>query len=82
MRNNWLLRVATFLFVLLLIAVLAWLTLTPPDDPCVTPRVDIGAAVLADEPTDQDALVNRAIIMRGDCEDAARTERREEQLDQ
>jgi len=82
MRNNWLLRVATFLFVIFLIAVLAWLTLTPPDDPCVAPRVDIGGAVLADQPTDQDALVNRAIIMRADCQEDDRTERTEEQHNQ
>ncbi len=56
-----------FFAVILLIAVLAWLTLVD-EDPCTNPQSDISAAVLADEDGDQDALVNRAIIVRGDCE--------------
>lgn len=82
MGNNRLLQAATFLFVIFLLAALAWLTLAPPDDPCANLPVDVGAAVLADRPADQDALVNRAIIMRGDCKEDARYERSEERQDQ
>jgi hypothetical protein len=71
MFNNKLLQAATFVFVVFLIAVLAWVTLYEPEDPCDQTRSDVGAAVLADQPGDQDALVNRAIIMRGDCNKAA-----------
>ena len=55
-------------FVLGLIALLYWLTLEDPVDPCADPQTDISAAVLGDESGDQDALVNRAIIMRGACD--------------
>ena len=67
MVNNWVLRVATFVFVIFLIALLAWLTMVPEEDPCIDPQVDVGAAVLADGPGDQEGLVNRAIITRGAC---------------
>lgn len=70
MLNNKLLQAATFVFVVFLIAVMAWVTLYEPEDPCDQTRSDVGAAVLADQPGDQDALVNRAIIMRGDCDKA------------
>ena len=69
MRNTQLLQVVAFIFVVFMVAVLAWLTLSEPEDPCANPQADIGAAVLADEAGDQEALVNRAIIMRGNCED-------------
>ena len=49
------------------IALLAWLTLYE-EDPCANPQGDIGAAVLAEGNGDQDALVNRAIIVKGNCE--------------
>jgi hypothetical protein len=68
MRNNWPLRAAIFLFVIFLVAVLSWLTQPPLEDPCANPQVDVSAAVLADQPGDQDALVNRAIILKGNCE--------------
>ncbi len=68
MRDNWLLRSATFLFVIFLVAVLSWLTMTEGEDPCANPQSDVSAAVLADQPGEQDALVNRAIILKGNCE--------------
>lgn len=67
MRNNRLLQAATFVFVVFLVAVLAWLTMPATEDPCAEPQSDISAAVLADESADQDALVNRAIILKGAC---------------
>ena len=49
------------------VALLAWLTLYE-EDPCANPQGDIGAAVLAEGNGNQDALVNRAIIVKGNCE--------------
>ena len=69
MRNKQLLRAAGFAFIVFMVAVLAWLTLDEPEDPCANPQADIGAAVLAEDAGDQEALVNRAIIMRGNCEE-------------
>ena len=69
MRKNRTLQIVTVLFSLFFIAVLAWLTMEPTTDPCTESRADIGAAVLADEPGDQEALVNRAIVVKGNCED-------------
>jgi hypothetical protein len=69
MSNNRALKAATFIFILFLIAVLAWLTVTEETDPCATPQMDISGAVLADQTGDQDALVNRAIILKGNCEE-------------
>jgi len=57
----------TFVAVVLLVAILAWLTLSE-EDPCASPQSDISAAVLADQEGDKDALINRAIIVKGDCE--------------
>ena len=71
MHNEQWLSAVTFLFAILLIAVLAWLTRQEPVDRCANTQADVGAAVLADEPGDQEALVNRAIIMKGDCEPEA-----------
>jgi len=65
-----LLRAAVFAFAVGLVALLYWLTLYQPDDPCAD-QADIGAAVLADEPGDQEALVNRAIIESGECDRSA-----------
>jgi hypothetical protein len=45
---------------------MAWLTYTE-EDPCANPQADVSGAVLADPEGDQDALVNRAIIMKGKC---------------
>ena len=60
------LRVLSAFSVVLLVAVLAWLTLSE-EDPCSNPQTDISGAVLADPDGDQDALVNRAIIMKSKC---------------
>mgnify|MGYP001550270657 CR=1 FL=1 len=60
-----LLQFATFILVIGLIALLAWLTLYE-EDPCDNIG-DAGAAILAED-GDQDALVNRAIIVRSNCE--------------
>lgn len=65
-NKNTALRITSILVVTSLIAVLGWLTLTE-EDPCANPQVDISGAVLADPDGDQDALVNRAIIMKGKC---------------
>ena len=70
MRNHWPLRAATFIFVVVLVSVLAWLTMPEEKDPCADALTDIGAAVLADAPGDQDALANRAIIRKGRCKKA------------
>ncbi len=37
------------------------------DDPCARQQSDISGAVIADDPGDQDALVNRAIILKSKC---------------
>jgi len=71
MRDNRLLQITSFVFVVLMIAVLAWLTLPAEEDPCANAEQDISAAVLADQPGDQEALVNRAIILKGNCEKKA-----------
>jgi hypothetical protein len=69
MSDNRILKAATFIFIILLIAVMAWLTLVEETDPCANPQADISGAVLADKAGDQDALVNRAIILKGNCEE-------------
>ena len=63
-----LLQFATFVLVLGLIALLAWLTVYE-EDPCENIG-DAGAAILAED-GDQDALVKRAIIARSNCEKRA-----------
>lgn len=68
MNATTLLKALGLLTAVLLVAVLAWLTLSE-EDPCANPQSDISAAVLADGDGDQDALVNRAIIMKGTCKD-------------
>jgi hypothetical protein len=70
MNSPWYKVAATFLFVVGLVATFAWLTQTE-EDPCATQQVDISAAVLGGSPDDQEGLVNRAIIVRGECESAA-----------
>lgn len=67
-NNNLLLRAASVFTVVLLIAIMAWLSQTD-EDPCANPQGDISAAVLADQEGDQDALINRAIIMKGKCKE-------------
>ena len=68
MRDKRLMQALSFLFVVFMIAVLAWLTQPETEDPCAGSQADISAAVLAEEAGDQDALVNRAIILKGNCE--------------
>lgn len=68
MRTTWIFRIATFSFVIFIVWLLAVLTMPEEVDPCASEQTDISAAVIADQPGDQDALVNRAIIMRGKCE--------------
>ena len=58
-----------FFFVVGMIALLYYVTLVETEDPCANPQADISGAVLADDPDSQDALVNRAIIMRGACDE-------------
>ena len=65
-KNNVLLRAISAFTVVLMIAILAWLTLSE-EDPCSNPQGDISGAVLAEENGDQDALVNRAIILKAKC---------------
>jgi hypothetical protein len=59
--------VVSFVAVIVIIAALAWLTFNDTD-PCANPQGDISAAVLGAEPDDQDALVNRALVVKGECE--------------
>ena len=66
--NGELYKGLVFLLVLTLIAVLAILT-QEDEDPCANPQADISGAVLADDEADQDALTNRAIILKGSCDE-------------
>lgn len=67
MTKPLLLSAVAFVSVLVIVAALA--LLTEDEDPsCAATGRDVGAAVLADDGGDQDALVNRAIIVRGKCE--------------
>lgn len=61
------LKIVSAVAVIALIAVLAWIT-TSDEDPCANPQSDISASVLAEANGDQDALANRAIIMKANCE--------------
>jgi hypothetical protein len=65
-NKNTALRTTSVLVVMLLIGVMAWLTFTE-EDPCANPQADISGAVLAEPDGDQDALANRAIVMKGKC---------------
>jgi hypothetical protein len=66
MSSKFILRSGLFLFVVLAIATLAYLTQEEEPD-CSDLRQDMTAAILADSEGDQDALTNRAILMRGAC---------------
>ena len=68
MRNILSLRATSFIAVISLIALLAWLTMSD-EDPCENPQSDISASVLAEDEADQDGLINRAIIMKANCEE-------------
>ena len=63
--KTFLVIVATVFFV----TVFYWLTLQEDWDPCTNLDGDIVAAIMSDDLNDQDALVNRAIAVRGSCED-------------
>lgn len=63
-----LMRAAPFIFAILIVTTLVWLTLPESEDPCANPQGDISAAVLAGTPGDQEALINRAIIVRENCD--------------
>jgi len=60
-------KIITFMAIISLVGLLAWLTVTD-EDPCANPQSDISASVLADAEGEQDALINRAIIMRANCD--------------
>ncbi|TXS95822.1 hypothetical protein FV139_08130 [Parahaliea maris] len=62
-----LLSAVAFVAVLVIVAALTVLT-GEEETACSSTERDVGAAVLADDTGDQDALVNRAIIVRGKCE--------------
>ncbi|TDG13784.1 peptidylprolyl isomerase [Seongchinamella unica] len=66
MHSKFIIRGGIFLFVVLAVATLAYLTQEEEPD-CSDLRQDLTAAVLADSAGDQDALTNRAILMRGAC---------------
>jgi hypothetical protein len=68
MRAKLGIQLTGFALIVLLIAVLAWLTQTD-QDPCANPQADISASVLSDSEGDQDALINRAIIMKANCKE-------------
>jgi hypothetical protein len=68
MAKSLLLTTAVFLVAVAAIAGLALLTEPADEDPCAYPQSDISAAVLGESPGDQDALANRAILMRAACE--------------
>ena len=70
MKLNSLFKPGAVVFVLASVALLFWLTWSEEqEDPCADPQADVSAAVLADEPGDQDGLVNRAIIQKGGCKE-------------
>lgn len=60
-------KIITFMAIISLVGILAWLTMTD-EDPCANPQSDISASVLADAEGEQDALINRAIIMKANCD--------------
>jgi hypothetical protein len=64
---NSLLRALSVFTVELFIAIMAWLSQTD-EAPCARPQSDISAAVLSDQAGDQDALINRAIIIKSECD--------------
>lgn len=67
-------KAAVFFGVILLVSSLAWITLSEPEDPCAGLNNDVGAAILAEPDGDQDALINRAIILKGKCKKPAETQ--------
>ena len=67
MNHTKTLQIVSAVAAIILIAALAWITLVD-EDPCANPQSDISASVLAEANGDQDALANRAIIMKAKCE--------------
>jgi len=69
MRRPLILSVVTFIAVITVIGALAWLTADENgSEVCTDTSQNVGAAVLAETGGDQEALVNRAIIVRGNCD--------------
>ncbi len=69
MARTTIFTIVAFIAVISLAAVLYQMTRDPVTvDACFDSHRDIGAAVLADDEEDQDALVNRAIIVRANCD--------------
>ncbi|MFT6285409.1 MAG: hypothetical protein ACJA09_000144 [Alcanivorax sp.] len=68
MPKNTLLRAAALLMVITVGSALYWLTLDQ-SDPCASPQADISAAIIAEGDDDQGGLANRAMIMRGACDE-------------
>ncbi|MCR9105760.1 MAG: hypothetical protein NXI15_10745 [Gammaproteobacteria bacterium] len=62
MQRSVIFRIAVFVTVAILVAALFWLTLDEPDS-SAGPQLDISGAVLAEQASDQDALVNRALLL-------------------
>ena len=61
----------TFLLASLLGAMfllLYWITGENSSDPCSEQSRDIAAAIMSDNPQEQEDLVNRALLMRGVCD--------------
>lgn len=71
MKDRFWIIAAGLLLAVFAIALLATLT-EAPEDPCADPQQAISGAVLADEPGDQDALTNRAMLERARCEQRRR----------
>ncbi|MBA6412219.1 hypothetical protein H2508_03760 [Parahaliea sp. F7430] len=67
MKSPLILTVVGSVAVITIVAALAWLTQeNSADDGCQ--QKDVSAAVLADSDGDQEGLINRAIIVRGNCD--------------
>ena len=69
MSQKTLLSAAALLMLITVSGALYWLTLDQTD-PCANPQADISAAIIAEGDDDQGGLANRAMIMRGACDDA------------
>ena len=69
MSRKTLLSAATLLMIITVSGALYWLTLDQ-SDPCASPQADISAAIIAEGDDDQGGLANRAMIMRGACDES------------
>ncbi|MEH6517885.1 MAG: hypothetical protein V7742_14495 [Halioglobus sp.] len=68
MPRNTILRAAALLMIITVGGAMYWLTLDQ-SDPCASPQTDISAAIIAEGDDDQGGLANRAMIMRGACDE-------------